>query len=138
MQITNYLDVEDAKIKETEYLNMYKNNNWKILNKVKTGSIGSNIIKWSIENCKIEALKYETRSKYQKGSKGSYLSAYRNGWLDDICKHMKDGKRKNGFWNNYNICKEYANKCRNKTEYQRKYYMAYYYSRNNNWIEDFF
>lgn len=43
---------------------------------------------WNKITCAEEALKYLTRKEYQYGSKGSYLSAFKNGWLDGICLHM--------------------------------------------------
>ena len=43
---------------------------------------------WTKERCKEETLKYNTRSEFQKGSESAYQAARKNGWLDDICKHM--------------------------------------------------
>lgn len=36
-----------------------------------------------------EALKYETRSEFQKGSSGAYTAARSRGILDEVCAHMK-------------------------------------------------
>lgn len=44
---------------------------------------------WTKQRCASEALKYETRTAFKLGSPGAQLSAYRNGWLDEICSHMK-------------------------------------------------
>lgn len=44
---------------------------------------------WTLENCKLEALKYEYRSEFQKQSRGAYTSARINGYLEECCKHMK-------------------------------------------------
>ena len=44
---------------------------------------------WTKELCHIEALKYPTRTEFELGSKGAYSAAKRNGWLDEICSHMK-------------------------------------------------
>lgn len=44
---------------------------------------------WTKQRCASEALKYETRTAFKLGSPGAQLSAYKNGWLDEICKHMK-------------------------------------------------
>jgi hypothetical protein len=56
------------------------------------------MIKWSKENCRQEALKYEHRFEFQVNSSGAYGAAHRNNWLDEICVHMK----KTGNW--YNRC----------------------------------
>ena len=41
------------------------------------------------KRCRREALKYKSRMDFCKGSSGAYCSALRNGWLNEICKHMK-------------------------------------------------
>ncbi len=38
---------------------------------------------------KYEALKYDSRYKFQKGNASAYYKALRRGILDDICSHMK-------------------------------------------------
>ena len=40
------------------------------------------------EECRIEALKYSTRGKFQKHSKRQYRKSLQEGWLDEICSHM--------------------------------------------------
>ena len=44
---------------------------------------------WTFEKCKEIALKYNTRTEFNINDKGCYLQAQINGWLDDICSHMK-------------------------------------------------
>ena len=43
---------------------------------------------WTKENCQKEALKYNTRSLFEKGNLGAYTKARRQNWLDEICQHM--------------------------------------------------
>lgn len=43
---------------------------------------------WTKEKCHEEALKYETKSDFQKFSKSAYSSARKNIWIDEICSHM--------------------------------------------------
>lgn len=44
---------------------------------------------WSDKKlCLIEAKKYSNRTEFSDNSRGAYFSAYKNGWLDDICSHM--------------------------------------------------
>jgi hypothetical protein len=45
--------------------------------------------KWTHEKLKAEALKYKTRSEFQKNSKGAYQSAFSKHVLDEICSHME-------------------------------------------------
>lgn len=48
---------------------------------------------WVYNKCKEDALKYKKRSEYRKKSGGSYNSALKNNWLDDICSHMIQRKK---------------------------------------------
>lgn len=43
---------------------------------------------WTKELCLNESLKCKTRTEFSKKSSGAYKSALKNGWLDEICKHM--------------------------------------------------
>lgn len=43
---------------------------------------------WNKEKCHEEALKYNTKTKLSKFSRGAYKSALKNKWLDEICSHM--------------------------------------------------
>ncbi len=44
---------------------------------------------WTKERCVIEALKYSTRTDFARGNGNAYSRSIANGWLDDICSHMK-------------------------------------------------
>ena len=64
--------------------------------KIKTNK---NIGYWTKEKCLEESLKYTTRTIFNKEAKGAYLSAYRNGWLHEICSHMTNYKGSKNFDN---------------------------------------
>lgn len=42
----------------------------------------------TLEECRNEALRYKTRTEFQRKNKAFYLYAFRRGWLDSICSHM--------------------------------------------------
>src|ERR1017187_4564933 len=44
---------------------------------------------WTKENCHKEAKKYNSRTIFCRKSSGSYYSATKNGWLEEVCSHMK-------------------------------------------------
>lgn len=44
---------------------------------------------WTKELCHQIALGYKSRKDFESGRKDAYAAAIRNGWLDDICNHMK-------------------------------------------------
>lgn len=49
--------------------------------------------KWTEEACQIEALKYSTHIEFKRESKGAYLAARKNGFLEKICSHMPPDDR---------------------------------------------
>ncbi len=44
---------------------------------------------WTKEKCFEEALKYKTRRSFSKTNGSAYNAARKNGWIDEICSHMK-------------------------------------------------
>lgn len=44
--------------------------------------------KWTLETISAEALRYTTRTEFQRRSKGAYLAAVRGKMLDKVCAHM--------------------------------------------------
>jgi predicted GIY-YIG superfamily endonuclease len=135
---SDYIKVEDAIKLEYCILEEYKSNNWNVLNKVKTGGVGSINLIWTKDKCKVEADKYDKISDYQKNSKSSYNSALKNGWIDEICSHMQRRKSKNKYWDNKELCRKESLKYRNITEFQKKCWSAYNYSKINGWLYEFY
>ena len=88
IQLTDYIFIEKAIVLEGVYIENYKKIGWLCLNKNKSGGIGGNIIKWSKEKCKEEALKYTSRSNFAKNNPSAYSSSRKHGWLNDVCCHM--------------------------------------------------
>jgi predicted GIY-YIG superfamily endonuclease len=88
IKLTDYIHIEDAIIKEKYYVEKYIENGWIILNKIKTGGLGGNKLKWHKDACQKEALKYNKRGHFAKKSQGAYSSSLKNQWLNEICNHM--------------------------------------------------
>ncbi len=70
--------------------------------------------KWTYEMLKKEALKYDTRNEFKKGSYGAYQDANKKDILNDICSHMIGNTK----WTNYMIIKE-ALKYNNRNEFKK-------------------
>lgn len=134
-KLTDYINVEEAIKLEEYYVNQYKENEWHILNKVKTGSIGGNNLKWSYENCKEEASKYKTRVEYKRGSESSYQKSRINGWLDSICSHMKQNNNKPSNYWTFDRCEELAVKYKYRNDFKNGNRSAYGSAYKNNWLD---
>ena len=87
--IEDGLSQYSAQEREEYWVNNFKNKGWNILNRIKTGvgssSLGSLAKKWTTkEKVREEALKYTSRSEFQKKRVGAYMAARKNNWLDDF------------------------------------------------------
>ena len=129
------VEVEKASELETIYLEEYKEKNWTILNKVKTGGIGGNNLKWDFETLSQEALKYSTKSEFEKVNSSAYNTALRKGIIDIICQHMIKLKEVSGFWN-FDNCKVEALKYDKRVDFQKNSKGAYKASFKNNWLDE--
>lgn len=88
-KLTDYIDSQDACIKEGEWVEIYDKEGWFILNVAKTGSLGANK-GYTLDEILKEVAKYDSLTDFFRGSSGHYQIAYRNNWMDEIrsiCKH---------------------------------------------------
>jgi predicted GIY-YIG superfamily endonuclease len=88
---------------------------------------------WTKENCKKEALKYKTRSKFYKGSVSAYNSSLRNGWLDVVCGHMLTRSEVTTKWT-YERCSQESLRYETRGEFRKGSSSAYYSSLRNGWL----
>ena len=92
--------------------------------------------KWTKEKCGKIALKYNFRKEFQIADRNAYSAARYNGWLDEICGHMKRKKLPDKHWHNFNNCKNEALKYITKTDFVRNSQHVYSISLKNGWIDD--
>lgn len=135
IQLSDYILVDDASILEGKFIEKYKQENWIILNKIKSGGVGGNTIKWNKEKCQEEALKYKSKTDFIKYNGSAYASAYSNKWLSEICSHMKEAKKPNGYWNKER-CAEEAVKYNKITQFSKNSKSAYNSARRNKWLDE--
>jgi predicted GIY-YIG superfamily endonuclease len=129
-QLTNYLEITEAKLKEEYYVKKYKKEKWKILNKTKTGSLGGITILWTKEKCQEAALKCKTKSEFYIKYGSASGAALKNGWMNDICSHMENKTKPKGYWN-YENCLNEAIKINNRKKLNSS--GAYKSMIRNNW-----
>lgn len=134
-QVTDYLNKDEASLLEEKIIQEYKKTGWYILNKQKGGGLGGNIIKWDKEECIKLGLKCKTRNEFIKKSQGAYLSAKRNGWLEDIYKNMIEIVKPKNYWTKEK-CHEEALKYNNRTIFREKSISAYGISIRNSWLNE--
>ena len=132
--LTDLLSIEDAVKIECELISYYKNIGFNILNKVKGGGLGSSNIIWTLDKVKGEALKFNTRNDFKKNSPSPYQIAYRNGWLDEVCSHMRSDRKPKGYWTLDKV-KEEALKFNSRKEFERES-SAYQIAYRNGWLDE--
>ena len=94
--------------------------------------------KWDEQTCYAEAKKYSTRGEFQKNNRGAYLAANKNGWLDNYNWMSSRKKKPEGFWDNFDHCREEAKKYGNKRRFQKGSPGAYAKAYQNGWLDEFF
>ena len=77
-QLTEYINIRDAVFFENHYYNIYKNNGWIMLNKVKTGGLGGN--KWNKKNSINELHKYNNILELKENNLFLYNKIIKNNW----------------------------------------------------------
>ena len=88
-KITEFITNEESVQKENEILNQYINNGWTPLNKVKTGSLGGNLQKWSKDKVMNIAKKYTKLKDFRNNEKNAWGAAVNNGWYEDVVKDLE-------------------------------------------------
>ena len=88
---------------------------------------------WTFERCRKEALKYETKSLFEKNNPTAYSKAVKSKWINHICKHMiilwKKIKKEE--------CISASLKCKSRQEFKDNFPSEYRAALNNNFIECF-
>ena len=132
--LTEFIPIEEAKLKEGEFLQKYISEGWIKLNKRKTGGIGGSPM-WSFYDCKEEALKYNNRKDLKQNNSGCLSAIYKNNWQDSLLKHMHYDKIPNDYWT-YEKCIEAANLCSKRGEFQKRFVGAYSASKKHGWFDE--
>lgn len=134
VEAKKYSSRSEFKKKQVGAYNTAVNNKWLDI-------IGRHMIrpkhlhKWSYEDCEIEAKKYSYRNDFSKCSKGIYLYAQKNRWLDKICNHMTTRISQNLKWS-YNTCEIEAKKYASKKEFENNCSGGYSAAVKKKWISN--
>lgn len=101
IQLTEYIDKEEAKEQEGIQLSQYVAKGWLPLNRVKTGSLGGHLANdgFTYDDCKTVGQKYSKRSEWKRNDYPTYYIASKRGWIDDILKQSERfGNAKQRYW----------------------------------------
>jgi hypothetical protein len=133
-QLTDYIDLPNAQRLECEYVQQYKDDNWRILNRVKTGSLGGAIVKWTRDKCVDEISKYKSLFEFRESNNNCLSAIYKNGWLD-LLTPLNKVKMSNNYWTKEK-CFDAAKQCKTKKEFYLRFRGGYASSKKNNWFDE--
>tara|TARA_Y100001938_G_C8015582_1_gene392375 strand:+ start:315 stop:1055 length:741 start_codon:yes stop_codon:yes gene_type:complete len=125
---------EEAQRLECFYIADFDKKGYCVLNGQAGGGLGTSTIRWTKEKVIEEALKYKSRVDFQKGSRGAYEAAIRNGWLKDI---PLRSIRPNGYWTKER-CIEEGLKYKRRSDFWKYGKGAYAAARKNGWLDEIF
>jgi predicted GIY-YIG superfamily endonuclease len=132
-KLSDYIDVELAKVKEGEYVKLYKDNGWNILNIQKTGNTGG-IRKITEDKCREVVEKYTSLFTFRKEQPNIYKNIIRYNW-----KHLLEGlyrdKKEIGYWTKEK-CQETALKYSRRIDFFKKDISAYNKAQKNGWLDE--
>ena len=133
--LTGYLPIEEAALTEDEKILDYADRGWILINKKRGGDLGSKTRKYTKKFCRQIALQYSDKTDFRNCNLHFYSYICRRGWIDELCEHMTQRKKKNGYWTK-DKCKEEAKKYSNRTEFHTKSQAAYGAAFKKGWLDE--
>lgn len=137
-QLTEYIDYEKAALLEGVFLEQYTKNEWIILNKTKTGGLGSvdKVItrKWTFEKCLEVAKKCASYAEFSNKFPGAINALTKDGKLKEI-KTLLGGTDYHPKWNKeaaFEECKKYET----LKEFREKSSGAYVFMLKNGYTKE--
>jgi predicted GIY-YIG superfamily endonuclease len=134
IKLTNYIDVELAKVKEAEFIELYRNKKWNILNIQNAGNVGGNNRKITEDKCREVVEKYTSLSLFRNENKNIYKNISRYNW-----KHLLDGlsrdTKPSGYWTKEK-CQEISLKYNNRNDFCINDSVPYHKARVEGWLDE--
>jgi len=79
------------------------------------------------------AKRFKSRSEFHRRALAAYTKAWKNGWLDDVCKHMVRLHLPNNYWSFQRVEKEAA-KYKSLSRFREKSSSCYSTAKRNGWV----
>lgn len=89
---------------------------------------------WTLSKCAEDARRFHSKSEWRIGSSAAHTAAYKNGWLDECCRHMTGSRKTNGHWN-LQRCLEVASQYSFRTEWKSLGQSSYTAAHKNGWLD---
>ena len=86
--------------------------------------------------CHQAALNCLTRTEFRKKYSAAYKNCLKNGWLNDVCKHLRSKQCPRGYWHNIDNCRQAALSCKTMKEFREKFSGAYHVCYEKGWLQE--
>jgi hypothetical protein len=93
------------------------------------------VVFWTKEKCLNEALKFRTKSEFEKNSPAACSAARKNKWFNNICSHIENIYKPDGYWTK-EMCYKEALKYKTRKEFQNKSKSTYNIALKNKWLDN--
>lgn len=123
-----------AKEQETYYFNLYKNQEWKMLNIKATGGLGGGQGKWTKEAIIAEAQKYKTLNEFTKQAGSAYIASIKLNILPEINSLLTRKIMPSKKWNYETVLLD-AKQYHYRNEFRKNSKSAYAYAFKNKLLE---
>ena len=87
------------------------------------------------EKCLEDALKFKTKTEWQKNSSAAKKSAIKHGWYEECTAHMIEESKPAGYWTKENVLIE-ALKYKNKSDWRKNSSGSLYVAFKNKWVDE--
>lgn len=133
VKLSDYIEVDLAKIKEGEYIELYRKNGWNILNVQKAGNTGG-VRKITESMCREEVEKYTSLFLFRKEKTNIYKNIIRYKWKY-LLENLKRDIKEKGYWTKEK-CHEAALKYSSRIEFFQNDTNAYNKAQKNGWLNE--
>ncbi len=133
--LSNFIDVDKIIDLEKLFIKKYKDKGFKLLNSTCGGELGGSRLYWTKKRCQAEALKFNSKIEFRNKNLTAYSSAYRRGWIDEICSHMVEIRKPRNYWTKER-CRLEALRFKTRTDFSNGNQSSYNRAKVNGWLEE--
>lgn len=126
----------EAQLQEQLVVEKYRLNGWKILNKVKTGALGSIDSIWDLDGCIFAAHFCDSYKDFHTYFKAAYKAAIRNGWVYEIRKFFDAESMPYGYFNNKDNCRTEALQYSRRVDFMKGSPGSYKFAMQNKFLDE--
>lgn len=140
LYLKNGMSRQEAQVAEKNMIAKYRNEGWFMINKAPGGSVGSlGSDYWTKDKCIKTARQYRFISDLVADFRGCWVKMRKNGW-DKECPWLKRKCMRPGVWNSITKkdAHQLAKKCKNRTEFNKKYRILYPIAKKMGWVDEWF